>query len=219
MANAVGNIEQMGGWTACTAQLPDGMPCASGLGNAAYSMTQHMPIPSRDGHSTQFSISGPTGYSNVLWWNQLTPAPSASHFVYDFWVYVTESNAPQALEFDLNQTFGGTKYIFGTECNFKGTGVWDVWDGREGKWVPSPVGCVPFAANSWTHVAWTFERANGQVHYVSIAINGTTYPVNMWQAPQANVDAQELNVAVQLDGNSRQQPYSIWIDDMSLSYD
>lgn len=177
-----------------------------------------MSTPSLDGHSAQFDISGPTGYSNALWWEQLTPAPDATHFVYDFWVYVKDPNVPQALEFDLNQSVGGTKYIFGTECNFRGTGKWDVWDGKIGKWVPSSVGCAPFGANSWTHVVWTFERANGQVHYISVAINGATYPVDQWQDPQANVGVQELNVAVQLDGNATQQPYSVWVNQMTLTY-
>lgn len=208
----------MDGWTACTAMLPDGTPCASGLGSAGFSMTQHMPTPSMDGHSTQFNISGPQGYSNALWWKQLNPAPDATHFVYDFWVYVEDPNVPQALEFDLNQTVAGTKYIFGTECNFRGSGKWDLWDGASGKWVPSQVGCAPFGANSWTHMTWTFERANGQVHYVSVAINGSTYSVDKWLNPQANVSVQELNVAVQLDGNVSQQPYSVWLDQMQVTY-
>lgn len=208
----------MSGWTACTATHADGSPCAAGLGNAAYSLTQQMPTPSLDGHSAQFDISGPTHYSNALWWKQLTPAADATHFVYDFWVYLKDPNAPQALEFDLNQSVGGTKYIFGTECNFRGTGKWDVWDGQLGKWVPTSVGCAPFGGDSWTHVVWTFERANGQVHYISVAINGDTYNVDQWQAPQANSNVQELNVAVQLDGNATQQPYSVWVNQMSLTY-
>lgn len=177
-----------------------------------------MPTPSLDGHSAQFDISGPSGYSNALWWKQLAAAPGATHFVYDFWVYVKDPNVPQALEFDLNQTVDSTKYIYGTECNFRGTGKWDVWDGRLGKWVPTQVGCAPFGADSWTHVTWTFERANGRMHYISVAINGSTFGVDQWQDPQPNISVQELNVAVQLDGNVTQQPYSIWVNDMSLTY-
>jgi hypothetical protein len=58
---------------------------------------------------------------------------------------------------------------------------------------------------------------NGKVHYISLAINGTVYPVEMWEYPQTNVDARELNAAVQLDGDWQQSPYSIWVDGISIT--
>jgi hypothetical protein len=181
-------------------------------------MTQNMTTPSLDAHSAQFNVSGPTPYSNALWWKQLPTAPNATHFVYDFWVYVTDARSPQSLEFDLNQTVNGTKYIFGTQCDFKDSGKWDVWDGGTNKWVPSPLNCALFQPYSWNHFTWNFERVNDQVHYISLAINGVTYPVNIWENPEANVDAQELNVAVQLDGDYAQHPYSIWVNKASITY-
>lgn len=214
--STIANIEQMPAWESCT-QLLNGYVCASGLGNAGYSMEENIANPSRDGHSAQFDIWGNVGYSNALFWKQVTPNDNATHFVFDWWVYVDHPELAQSLEFDLNQTVNQTKYIFGSQCNFKDTGRWDIWDGLTGKWIPSGLSCAVFQAHSWNHFTWNLERVNGKVHYISLAINNVTYPVEMWEYPQTNVDARELNAAVQLDGDWRQDPYSIWVNQISIT--
>jgi len=40
---------------------------------------------------------------------------------------VDNPNALQALEFDINQTFGGNRWVWGSECNFNGSGKCAVW--------------------------------------------------------------------------------------------
>jgi hypothetical protein len=214
--STIANIDQMPGWESCT-RLLNGQVCASGIGDAGYSMEENIANPSLNGHSAEFDIWGNVGYSNALFWKQVTPNDNATHFVFDWWTYIEQPQVSQALEFDLNQTVNKTKYIFGSECNFKDTGKWDIWDGLTGKWIPSSLTCAVFRANSWNHFTWNLERVNGKVHYISLAINGTTYPVEMWEYPQSNVDARELNAAVQLDGDWRQDPYSIWVNEISIT--
>jgi len=209
----VRNIQSLPSWQSCSTPS-----CAGGQAIALSNMTENQASPSRTGNAALFTLAGPTGYSDALWWKQLTPDPSHTHFQYDLWVYITAPNLPEALEFDVNQSLNNTRYIFGTECNFKGSHKWDVWDGGNERWVPSSVDCIPFAANSWTHIIWDFERVNGQVHYIDLTINGLTQPVNMYFAPLANVNASEINVAVQLDGDYAQDSYSMWIDSATLSH-
>ena len=210
------NIDQMPHWESCT-RLLNGHVCASGLGDAGYSMEEGIVHPSLDGASAQFDIWGDVGYSNALFWKQLTPNDNATHFVFDWWVYIDRPDLAQSLEFDLNQTVNKTKYIFGSQCNFKDTGKWDIWDALTNKWIPSTLPCVMFEAHTWNHFTWNLERINGKVHYISLVINNVTYPIEMSEYPKSNVDARELNAAVQLDGNWRQDPYSIWVDEISIT--
>ncbi len=206
----VSNIDQMPGWQSCSS-------CAGGA-SVPYSTTEFRQSPSLDGASQEFWLGGTTPYSNAIWWQPLTPAPAAHNFQYDFWVYLTNADAPQALEFDVNQSVDNHKLIFGTECDFNDTHQWNIWDNAARHWTPIGLGCVKFTPYTWNHFVLQFQRtSNDQAYFASIAINGQTYYLNRQSAPQT-VNAQELNVAVQLDGNWRQDNYSIWVDQIKLTY-
>ena len=140
-AGTYGKLETTSGWLSCTATM-NGHPCASGRGNATYSKGMSG-VPSLDGVSGMFSIGGPTPYSNALWWKPLTPVSWAAHFVYDVYFYVKNPNVVQALEFDVNQAVGRNWFVFGTECNYKDSHTWDVWDSSVEKWRPTSVPCPP----------------------------------------------------------------------------
>jgi hypothetical protein len=212
-------IQSMSGWVWCSRRTSSGYPCAAGRGNAVSWIAQHQSKPSLSGNASQYYLGGATVYSNALWWKQLGANPNLTHFTYDFWVFLPDTQAPEALEFDVNQSFNNTRWVFGTECNFAGTGKWDVWDGtgKFGRWVPSNVACPRLPANHWVHFTWEFERSGNKVHYIALTRDGNRQPVDMWLAAQQNWKAYEISVAVQLDGNFRQQPYSIYVDKMSLT--
>jgi hypothetical protein len=84
-------------------------------------------------------LGGPTGYSNELYWNPIGGGNNVSDFTYDLYFYIDQPLVAQALEFDLNQTFGGTRWVWGSECHFKQTGRWNPWDDLHGKWIPAYV--------------------------------------------------------------------------------
>jgi len=209
------DIEKMSGWQWCTATF-NGQPCASGLGDAVSWMAQYQNPPSLDGASSHFFIGGPIGYSNALWWKSLGSAWNVNHLQYDFWVFLEDPSVSRALEFDVNIATGGTRWVFGTECNFKDTKRWDVWDGGRGVWVPTDLGCAPFTANSWNHFTWNFERVDSRVHYISLVINDITYPVDVYLDAQPNYGGSDINVAFQMDGDYRQDSYGVWLNQMSL---
>ena len=207
----------MPGWQWCTAQTSDHRTCASGLGNAVSSKTDGQTKPSLNGDSSKFSISGPKGYSNALWWEFVQPNPSLSHFNYDVSFYIDHPEVSQALEFDVNQSFGGSRYTWGSECNFKGTGKWDIWDPQAEKWVPTPVECPAFSANTWHHLLWQLERVKDQVHYISLTVDGQLFPVDVYKNLQPNWNADEIDVAFQMDGDSNQTPYNVWLNEVTLT--
>ena len=221
----ISGIQNMPGWQSCAADFPpgsgrDGQVCASGNPNPpTSSMTQNVSSPSMDGQSAQFSMSGPNGYSNELYFNAIAGGNNVSHFTYDLYFYIDNPAAPQALEFDTNQTFGGYRWVWGSECNFKGETppMWDVWDDASGIWRESSVPCNPFPANTWVHLVWQFERVNNQVHYISLQVGDQTYNVDTYYNNQPDWTLEEIDNAFQMDLAQPPVPYHVWLDKVNLT--
>jgi hypothetical protein len=209
-------IQTLPNWDWCTAKL-DGKPCASGLGSATSSMTPGQQTPSLSGNSSVFTLGGPTHYSNALWWRSFGPNSAPTHFVYDVYFYVKDPSAPEALEFDVNQSMGDTRYTWGSECSYKNTKHWDSWNPETEGWETTSVPCPQVSANTWHHLTWQLERVNGQVHYISVTVDDNVGTVDKYYNPQQGWRGDDVNIAFQMDGDYRQQPYSVWLDNVSLS--
>ena len=207
------DIDQMTGWQSCTV-------CAGAGGSgpvATYSMVQNQASPSMDGKAAKFSISGTTPYSDALWWKQLGAADTATNLRYDVYFYITNPGVAQALEFDSNQANGSRRWIFGTQCNIKGANHWDVWGNANGNWISTGIACFAPTAFKWHHLTWQFKRTATQVIYVAFTYDGVTHYLNRVYANNPS-SVHELNVAFQMDGDSRMDPYSTWLDKVTLTY-
>ncbi len=204
------NIDDMGGWGSCGA-------CAgiSASGPVGSYWMRHVSSPSLDGSSAQFYLGGKP-YADALWWKQLGANSGAYNFTYDLYFYIQNPSLAQALEFDVNQSTGGHKYIFGTECDARYGHVWKVWNTAGHYWVNTYQSCYP-AAYHWNHLTIQLQRVGGKVHFISITLNGATKYINKYFYPQSS-SANEINVAFQMDLDSYGQGYSVWIDRMRLSY-
>ncbi len=207
------NIQQMAGWENCTV-------CAGAGGNgpsAAFGTQQGVNSPSLSGASMQFSIGGSTPYSDALWWKQLGGNNGITHFQYDVDFYLTNPGVAQALEFDVNQSNGVYKFIFGTQCDIKGAHAWDVWDTAGHAWVNTGIPCSAPSAYQWHHLTWELYRDNSQAHFVALTLDGVKHYVNMafWVQPSG---VSEINVAFQMDGDNVQHAYDAWLDNVTLSY-
>jgi hypothetical protein len=217
----ISNIQAMPGWQSCSALFPtgsgrDGQICAAGLGTAQSTMTENQSNPSMDGNSAKFTMGGPTAYTNMLYFNPIAGGNNVTHFIYDLYFYIDNPNAAQALEFDINQTFGGKRWVWGSECSFNASKKWDIWDDING-WVPTVYDCKPFPANTWIHLVWNVERVGDQVHYISLTVGDQTFPVDTYFSNQPNWTLEEIDVAFQMDGNYRQEPYNVWLDEVKLT--
>jgi len=213
-ANAVTKteIQTMSGWESCSI-------CA-GIGAngpvAGFSMVQTQ-SPSLSGKSVQFNIWGSVPYADALWWRQLGANNNARNFKYDVDFFLAAPQFAQALEFDVNQSNGTMKFIFGTECNIRDGGVWDVWDTAGGVWRSTGIPCSIPTANTWHHLTWEFQRNDSQVIFIAVTLDGNKHFVNQtYNAKPMN--ASEINVAFQMDGDFAQHPYSVWLDNVTLSY-
>ena len=211
-AKTYANVNQMTGWQWCD-------KCAGSGGDgpkSIMSMTQFLSSPSMDSKSVQFYMAGSSAYSSAIWWRQLGPNPNASNFVYDLYFYVKNPSAVQALEFDANQSLDGKKYIFGTQCDVLGHHDWDVWDTANHTWVRTGIACKAPAAYSWNHLTLEFQRVGGQAKFLSVTLNGNKSYINKSFWPEG-VNAQELNVAFQMDGNGHNTAYSTWLDKVNFT--
>ena len=223
----VSSIQALPGWQSCSATFPagsgrDGQICAAGLGTADSTMTANQTSPAMDGKSAKFSMGTgitpacPNAYCNMLYFNAIGGGDSVSKFTYDLYFYIDNPNASQALEFDINQTFGGNRWVWGSECNFNGSGKWDIWDDING-WKPTSIDCKPFQANTWIHLVWKVERVGSQVHYITLTVGDQTYNVDTYYPNQPDWTLEEIDVAFQMDGNFQEQPYNVWLDQVNLT--
>lgn len=217
----ISGIQAMPGWQSCSALFPtgsgrDGQICAAGLGTAVSTLTENQSSPSMDGKAAKFTMGGPTAYSNMLYFNPVAGGDNVSHFIYDLYFYIDNPNASQALEFDINQTFGGKRWVWGSECSFNDSGKWDIWDDVNG-WKPTIYDCKPFPANTWIHLVWNVERVGDQVHYISLTVGDQTFNVDTYYPNQPDWTLEEIDVAFQMDGNYKQEPYNVWLDQVNLT--
>ncbi len=208
------HIEQMSGWTSC-----DVCSGAGGAGSTTvHWQAQFQATPSLSGASSEFYFGGPTKYSSALWWKQLGALPTASHFTYDLQFYIADITSPQAVEFDVNQSLNGKKYVFGTECDLRGTykGYWRVYDAKL-HWQNTGVACEGITASKWHHLTWELQRTSaGQTNFIAVTVDGVRRVVNRYYTPETS-SAKELNVAVQTDGDQYATPFSLWVDDITLT--
>lgn len=209
------NIQDQPNWVSCSAMISNST-CAAGLGTATSTLTLHQAIPSLDGSAAKFSLAGNHAYSNELYWVPLGGGKNVSHFSYDLWFYIDQGDAPQSLEFDVNQAFGGVRWTWGSQCDFNQSHQWNIWDPLHEVWVPIPIACNHFPSNTWIHLIWNLERVGNQVHYISLNVADQSYNVDTYFGVQPNWTQEEIDIAFQMDGNYKQQPFNVWLDKVNL---
>jgi hypothetical protein len=209
------NLQDSPQWVSCSAVIVH-TTCAAGLGVAVSTLTLHQQTPSLDGSAAKFTLAGKHAYSNELYWTPIGGGSYPQHFNYDLWFYIDHGDRPQSLEFDVNQAFGGSRWTWGTQCDFNDTHRWNIWDPLGEVWRPIPIPCNHFPSNTWIHMVWTLERVGNQVHYITLSVDDHTYDVDTYYTAQPNWTQEEIDIAFQMDGNWDQQPYTVWLDRVNL---
>jgi len=229
------NLQSSGGWNGYAQQPPTYQDCAtctpSGPGTT-WAMYQNIKSPTLSGKSTQFNIGGNMDYSDVLWNNHLigdfssqgmpdtnhTLVPTYHNFTYDVYFYGSNLGASQALEFDVNQFFNGMGFTWGHECRVAGGNEWDIWDNVNMKWVPTGISCYPLE-NQWNHLVVTVSRnSSNQLVYQSITFNGVTNNLNWTYAPFSAPGWWGITVNYQMDGDYKQDAYTVYVDQLNFTY-
>jgi hypothetical protein len=226
-------LQHSGGWSGAGQRGPDFVNCTpSPCDNITFSMTQNIKSPSLSGEATEFSLGGSQGYGDGFWNNHLigdgssqgmldsshTLVPTLHNFTYDVYFWADDINLSQAVEFDINQFVNNQGYIWGHECRVAGGNEWDIWDNVNSKWTPTGIACYP-NSNSWNHLTIQVQRTSeNQLLYQSITLNGQTSTVNQYYNPGSAPGWYGVTVNYQEDGNYEQSPYSVYLDELTFTY-
>jgi hypothetical protein len=228
------NLQQNSAWGSYGQGPPDFIDCSpSPCDGITYAMKQGVSSPSMSGSSTRFDLGGTALYSDALFNNHLigafssqglpdnnkTLVPTYHNFTYDVYFYGTNLELSQAVEFDMNQFFDNLGFIWGHECRIAGGHEWDVWNNVTAHWTPTGIPCNP-VDNAWNHLTIQVQRtADNKLLYQSITLNGVTSQLNQYYDPGAAPGWYGITVNYQMDGNYQQSPYSVYLDQLTFSYE
>ena len=192
--------------------------CSSGPCGGNGSVTD-VSSPSEDGQALKINYgSGNQSYEGLDAYDSASFGTDASalryQVNYDF--YFPSRTPIQALEFCMNNYFGGKRYQWAMQWENKGTGApqWRIWGGHDSgvKWKAIGISANNINPGTWYTLTIDGNIINGQVHYLDFIIQGTTYSLTQYTfAPDAS-SGPGLVAAVQLDGDSSADPYPVYID-------
>lgn len=231
--NSFSNLQSAGGWGQYGQGPPNFVDCSpSPCDGISFSMTQGINNPSESGQAALFWIGGSTPYSDALWNNHLigpgssqglpdtdqSKTASLYNFTYDVDFYGDNLGLAQALEFDINQFVNDMGFIFGHECRIAGGNQWDIWDNSQSKWVPTGIPCNP-KSGQWNHVTLKVQRtSDNHETYQSITLNGQTSTLNWTFNKASSPGWYGVTINFQMDGNYKQDPYKVYLDNLTLTY-
>jgi hypothetical protein len=185
--------------------------------------------PSLDGSSREFYVGGPV-WTAALWYHPVQSYTgqynSATHFLWDFWVYVDSSSMQNVwtLEFDLYQAISGYEYMIGSHCQFSSTqqgNYWYGWNQVTHQWIQTSVPCSRnlMPGGQWHHIQWMMERIPNSHYYKydTLVVNGTVYPINMTQPADWSGWGDTLGVQWQVDTNANGGSVHMWTDKVTLT--
>ncbi|HEY1800009.1 MAG TPA: hypothetical protein VGG46_03655 [Terriglobales bacterium] len=226
-ANNFSNIQASSWWNGYALMPPNYGICDSCLptgANASWGTEQNIASPSLSGKAMRFDIGGSTPFADILWNVKFTTklkdqksVPQYHQFTYDVYFYGDNLETAQALEFDINQFINNQSFIWGHECRIASGHEWDTWNNQTMHWVKSGIPCNP-KSNAWNHLIIQAERtSDNQLHFDSITLNDVTSQVDRYDTPTATT-WYGMTINYQMDGNSKQQPYSVYLDNLNFSY-
>jgi len=128
-------------------------------------------------------------------------------------------SAPQAIEFQCQQKLDGWIYNFAWQADYN-SNEWRIFNYVTQQWDDSGLPLQRFTPGVWHHVMGQYhDDTNGHfVYHDSLSIDGVLNPINIQHdAVYTGANNQFAN-AIQLDTNNLPAPYSIYVDEMTITY-
>jgi hypothetical protein len=190
--------------------------CAGGANPATVSFAFGQ-LPEKDTNgSIRLTVTGPNN-ANGLFYYKVGAEDSYSNFIWDFWFQLSSSTSTdaQAIEFDMFQSIGGKKYMFGSQCNYA-TGVWQAWNDVTVQWINAipntatdgsptgnPITCAKFSTGTWHHMQYFEQRTyGGRLQYGNVTVDGVTTQWNITAPASTTTWADVYGINQQLDTNA-----------------
>ncbi|MCU1219877.1 MAG: hypothetical protein JWN42_1074 [Candidatus Angelobacter sp.] len=190
---------------------------------AAYFDTLGITAPSQDGSSTQFSIAATVPYTNGYFYQKHTPVSAqinALTYEFDLYVPAGSETLPQGIEFECQQILNGWVYNFSWQALYPGN-QWRIFDYGLKRWDTTGISLSQFTPGTWHHIVADYhnDTVAHTVLHDALTVDGVRIPVNITHNAffSGAVNNQFTN-AVQLDSNSTAAPYSVYVDQMRISY-
>ncbi len=169
-ANAVssGDLDSSHNWIA----IHDGGTPGSSKGSSVYPANTPLYDDAREFYMTYTAKAG------ERWSLAYGKDATATYFVLDTYVLLTNPSQVENLELDMNQVMpGGETVILGTQCSGV-TGTWETayTSGIYDHWLSTNIKCNPrtWSANQWHHIQIAMHRdANGLVTHDWVNVDGT----------------------------------------------
>ena len=190
----------------------------SSTGSTAYPISS----PSMDGAARKFYFTY-SGNGGEIYHLSFAHDTTATHFVYDTYIYLTDPSQVENIELDMNQvTSDGKTVILATQCA-SGSGTWEWTAVSNGgtHWHPSNIPCHPktWTANAWHHVQIATHRDDaGNVTHDWVSLDGTTSNFQNAVGPSAESlgwAMGDLLLNFQLDG-AGSGSITAYIDEMTI---
>ena len=179
--------------------------------------------PSVDGTALQISLIGGQPYTGAHVYRNLAAVPGT---IFDLKLsFFLNSTTPiQALEFTTSKWVSNQRYEFAAQWENIGDGssqqgnppTWRIWTG--GNWQNIDVR-QQLSSDTWHTFHLYGDISGGQVHYIGFSCDSTAATLNQEFAPVPQTAADKVAVAVQLDGNSHEDPYQVSIDGVNLLWE
>jgi hypothetical protein len=190
---------------------------------AAYFDTLGIAAPSEDGSSTQFTLAATVAYSNGYFYQRHAPANlqiNALRYEFDLYIPQGSENLPQGIEFECQQSLNGWVYNFSWQAIYTGN-QWRIFDYGLKRWDATGLTLTRFTPGTWHHIVAEYHNdtvAHTVIHD-ALTVDGVRTPVNITHNAffSGSVNNQFTN-AVQLDSNSVAAPYSVYINQMRITY-
>jgi hypothetical protein len=213
------NLQESSNWQTC-----GNCGNTGGTGTTApYTMTRGLTSPAIDSTSTsaEFWIGGSTPYTNGYWYLRDTAAKApVKKLLYDFYLYVPSQfvSAPQAIEFQCQQTVNGYTYNYAWQADYP-THTWRTFDYVNRRWVGTTIAFPGFSGNTWHHIIAEYHAEGATTVHDALTVDGVRYSVGVVHAAKATTQTwASFSNAFQLDLNKYATDYSVYIDKMKVTY-
>jgi hypothetical protein len=148
---------------------------AGTAGSSKGSMVYPAKTPSYD-DAREFYMTY-SAHGGERWHLSFAKSATATHFVYDTYVYLVDPSQVANIELDMNQVMSnGDTVIYGTQCSSY-TKTWEFTTVSGGShWHSSNIACNPknWAAKTWHHIQIASHRnSSGDVTYDYVNVDGT----------------------------------------------
>lgn len=172
------------------------------------------------GSPATFSANGAVPYDNGYFYADLPGEWSGvSLFSYRFkmrFPKMSDYEACQAFEFELQQNAGSRIYNMAYQFDFKGSKLVRTFDYTTSVWFPTSISTDCIGQENTIEALFVRDTVEQTTTHVGIRINGTFYPVGFRRPSTPKVESDYVHCAIQLDSTNPPVPYVVEVDDVEV---